>query len=59
MPNPQLKLKPGMTATVSIEVARRNNVLRVPTAALRFRPTEMMFTAPDGERTRNYLLRGK
>jgi HlyD family secretion protein len=44
VPNPQLKLKPGMTANVSIEIARRTNVLRVPTAALRFRPTEMMFT---------------
>ena len=44
VPNPQLKLKPGMTATVGIEVARRNNALRVPTAAVRFRPTEAMFT---------------
>ncbi len=42
-PNPDLKLKPGMTATVNIEVARRNDVLRVPTAALRFRPTPAMF----------------
>ncbi len=44
VPNPQLKLKPGMTATVGIEIARRNSVLRVPTAAVRFRPTEAMFT---------------
>ena len=44
VPNPQLKLKPGMTATVGIEIARRNNVVRVPTAAVRFRPTEAMFT---------------
>ena len=44
VPNPQLKLKPGMTATVGIEIARRNNALRVPTAAVRFRPTEAMFT---------------
>ena len=36
VPNPQLKLKPGMTATVSIEVARRNDVLRVLNAALWF-----------------------
>jgi len=43
VPNPQLKLKPGMTANVNIEIARRNNVLRVPTAAVRFRPTEQMF----------------
>ena len=37
-PNPGLKLKPGMTATVTIEVARRENVLRAPAAALRFKP---------------------
>ena len=44
-PNPDLKLKPGMTATVTIEVARRNDVLRVPAAAIRFRPTPAMFAA--------------
>jgi HlyD family secretion protein len=37
VPNPDLKLKPGMTATVTVEVARADNVLRVPNAALRFR----------------------
>lgn len=37
-PNPGLKLKPGMTATATIEVARRDDVLRVPAAALRFKP---------------------
>jgi HlyD family secretion protein len=36
--NDALKLKPGMTANVTIEVARRDDVLRVPTAALRFKP---------------------
>ena len=44
-PNPELKLKPGMTATVTVEVARRENVTRIPTAALRFRPTPAMFAA--------------
>jgi HlyD family secretion protein len=37
-PNPDLKLKPGMTATLHIEVARRDDALRVPLRALRFRP---------------------
>jgi HlyD family secretion protein len=37
-PNPTLELKPGMTATLAVEVARRDNVLRVPVAALRFKP---------------------
>ena len=45
VPNPQWKLKPGMTANVSIEIARKNNVLRIPNAALRFRPTTEMFAA--------------
>jgi len=36
--NPGLRLKPGMTANVSVLVARRDDVLKVPTAALRFRP---------------------
>jgi HlyD family secretion protein len=36
--NPDLKLKPGMTATVSVVTERRNDVLAVPNAALRFRP---------------------
>ena len=44
-PNPTLKLKPGMTATVTVEVARRNNVTRIPNSALRFRPTPAVFAA--------------
>lgn len=38
--NPDMKLKPGMTANVSIITARRENVLKFPNAALRFRPAE-------------------
>ncbi len=45
VPNPGLKLKPGMTANVNIEIARRDNVLRVPNTALRFRPTAETFAA--------------
>jgi HlyD family secretion protein len=45
VPNPALKLKPGMTANVTIEIARRSNVLRLPNAATRFRPTREMFAA--------------
>lgn len=36
--NRNLKLMPGMTATVSIEVAQKENVLRVPVQATRFTP---------------------
>ena len=42
-PNPNLRLKPGMTATITLETARRENVLRIPNTALRFRPTNEMF----------------
>ncbi len=49
VPNPQWKLKPGMTANVNIEVARKTDVLRVPAAATRFRPTEEMFTVLNQE----------
>jgi HlyD family secretion protein len=45
VPNDEYKLKPGMTATVRIEIARRNNVLRAPAAALRFRPSNDVFAA--------------
>jgi len=44
--NPDLKLKPGMTANVNIETASAKNVLKVPNAALRFKPT-----ATNGTRT--------
>jgi len=36
--NKDLRLKPGMTANVSIIVAQKNGVLKVPNAALRFMP---------------------
>ncbi|HEX5214819.1 MAG TPA: efflux RND transporter periplasmic adaptor subunit [Vicinamibacterales bacterium] len=45
LPNRDLKLKPGMTANVEIETARRDNVLRVPAAALRFKPTAEIYAA--------------
>lgn len=35
--NPEQKLMPGMTANITIPVARRENVLRVPNATLRFK----------------------
>jgi HlyD family secretion protein len=39
--NPDGRLRPEMTADVTIEVATVNNVLRVANAALRFRPTDV------------------
>lgn len=37
--NPEMKLRPGMTATVSIVTGEARNILRVPNAALRFTPS--------------------
>src|SRR5215475_2725580 len=45
VPNNDLKLKPGMTANVNVEIARSSNVLRVPNSALCFRPTNDMYAA--------------
>jgi HlyD family secretion protein len=39
--NPDLKLKPGMTANVTVTVAERRDVLKLPNAALRFKPAEL------------------
>lgn len=55
-PNSELKLRPGMTANVMVETARRDNVLRVPAGALRFRPDSGMLEAlgsKNGETTAN------
>jgi HlyD family secretion protein len=42
--NKDLRLKPGMTANVSIVVAQRDNVLKLPNAALRFVPPKSEFS---------------
>ena len=38
--NPDLKLKPGMTANVAIIVAHKDDVLQIKNAALRYRPPD-------------------
>jgi HlyD family secretion protein len=42
--NPDVKLKPGMTANVSVIVAEKKDILRIPNGALRFRPSGMTKT---------------
>jgi len=39
--NPELKLKPGMTANLTLTIAERQDTLKIPNAALRFRPQGM------------------
>lgn len=54
--NPELELKPGMTANVTVVVTEKDDVLKVPNAALRFRPgPEVIPSASamaDGDRPR-------
>src|SRR6202011_1752395 len=60
--NSDLKLKPGMTANVSIIIAHKDNVLQLKNAALRFRPPDASAatapsqprpaSAPDGQGAR-------
>ena len=50
--NADFALKPGMTADISIISAHREGVLKVPLAALRFRPPDANGAAPSGERDR-------
>jgi HlyD family secretion protein len=45
--NPEEKLRPGMTATVTIKTHEVKNALRVPNAALRYKPTPPM--GPNGK----------
>jgi HlyD family secretion protein len=46
--NPDLALLPGMTANVRVVVEQRDDALKVPNAALRFRPAE----APEAQNNR-------
>lgn len=52
--NRDQKLKPGMTANVSIITAEREGVLKLPNAALRFRPAD----AGDGKGLASAISRG-
>ena len=49
--NPELKLKPGMTANVSIIVAHKEDVLQIKNAALRYRPPNAMPVPVEARKT--------
>ena len=51
--NPEQKLKPGMTANLIITIDERNNVLKVPNAALRFTPQDATRQRGQGNRDRD------
>jgi HlyD family secretion protein len=46
--NKELKLKPGMTANVSVVIAHKDGLLRIPNAALRYRPEFAKATNSEG-----------
>lgn len=56
--NPELLLRPGMTATAEIRVAEHKDVLLVPNRALRFIPPEPGGVDPDADGDRVFVLRG-
>jgi HlyD family secretion protein len=59
--NSDLRLRPGMTANVTFTYAQKDDALKLPNAALRFRPpAEIAATAPRAERDRRtvWVLRG-
>ena len=56
--NKDLKLKPGMTANVSVLVAHKEGVLKIPNTALRFRP-EFAKREETGERRKGDLSKGQ
>jgi HlyD family secretion protein len=45
--NPEEKLRPGMTATVTIKTREVKGALRIPNAALRYKPSPAL--GPDGK----------
>lgn len=49
--NPDLRLLPGLTANVTFNVSRRDNVVVVPNRALRFRPPGVQVARPTGTAT--------
>jgi HlyD family secretion protein len=51
--NKDLKLKPGMTANVSVMIAHKEGVLKIPNAALRYRPEFAKADLGDGVGKKN------
>ncbi len=46
-PNPELKLLPGMTADLSFQIQKKENVVKIPKSALRFYPPDKKYVHPD------------
>ena len=62
VPNNDLKLKPSMTANIDIIIQTAENVVRVPSAALRFKPNKETYQAlgaPEPQANQGRTLRGE
>jgi HlyD family secretion protein len=46
-PNPNMKLLPGMTASLSFQIEQKSGVIKVPNSALRFYPPNRNHVHPD------------
>ena len=57
--NADLKLKPGMTANVSIMIAHKDNVLQLKNAALRYRPVEAVAAEAGSTSSRSGAQQGR
>ncbi len=57
--NKELKLKPGMTANVSVMVAHREGALKIPNAALRFRAASAKQGSPSGKGSESSASAGR
>jgi HlyD family secretion protein len=46
-PNPEMKLLPGMTATISFQIEKREDVIQIPNSALRYYPDRQLVREED------------
>jgi HlyD family secretion protein len=54
--NPEFKLKPGMTANITITVDQRDNALKIPNAALRYTPPGVPREQMDGQHGQAFAI---
>ncbi|KJF45655.1 efflux RND transporter periplasmic adaptor subunit [Draconibacterium sediminis] len=58
-PNPDYKLMPGMTATIQIYVLEKNDILVVPSKALRFNPDQKLLMSYMSQQTKPEMPEGQ
>lgn len=58
-PNPDYKLMPGMTATIQVYVLEKNDILVVPSKALRFTPDQKLMASYMSQQTKPEMPEGQ